>query len=298
MTDAKKLKYRYFFLSFAVAFLVLSLVFWVLMQLVHPRQAQALAEAAQTGNAEPAYVPTAQDALTVLFIGMQNVGTGNAGTYVLARFDPAGGRVPIVSFPAETLVQNGTRQQTLAEVYKYGGAEHTRRCLAQTLGIAIDRYVRMDVNAFIACAAAIGSVEYDLPQPLTIGEGGMRVVMQQGRQLLDGKKVADMIRYDRYEGGELTRCEQTTALAAAIVNQRMDIALSTVIDSIFSKIVNAVDTNISYPDYDSRKQAAAFLARLGQEPAVALAVSGQFNEDETQYTLTDTFTAMLTQYFA
>ena len=36
MTEGKKLKYRYFFLSFAVSFLVLSLLFFLLMNAVHP----------------------------------------------------------------------------------------------------------------------------------------------------------------------------------------------------------------------------------------------------------------------
>lgn len=296
MTEAKKIKYRYFMMSFAVSFLVLSMMFLFLMSTVHPKLPKSLTEEPATaGGSAAAYVPTQADALTVLFIGTS--GPDTAGTYILARFDPARGKVPITVLPPQTMVHNGTREQTLATVYQYGGADHTRNVLAATLNIPIDRYVRVSEDAFVSCASAIGSVEFKLPYNLNLQQGGMTVTLQKGVQLLDGKKVASIIRYEGYDGGELSRCAVTAELTAAIVNQRMDIALSTVADSVFSKIINLIDTDISYPDYDNRKAAAVFLAQLGQQPAAPMTVAGIFNEDNTQYTLADTFLARLAQSF-
>lgn len=293
MKESKKLKYRYFFLSFSVAFLVLSLLFFFLMNLVHPSATSA--QISQKIDEVPAYAPVKEDSLTVLFVGVAP-DSAEADTFILARFDPVRGKVPVVAFPRDTAVDNKGKTETLAQVYKYGGADSTRRALEATLGIPINRYVRMDTASFILAANTVGSVEFDLSLAITLGQSGeMPMTLSKGKQLLDGQKVADLIHFADYPGGELVRCETTAELTAAIVNQRIDITMTTVVDKVFEKIINLIDTDISYPDYDNRKEAAAFLAQLGREPAEAVPVGGQYGDG--MYRLSDTFVALMTQVF-
>lgn len=298
MTGEKSLKYRYFLLSFSVAFLVLSLMFFFLMNAVHPSTPPSLErklEEAAMPSVE-SYIPTAADTLTVLFIGAP-AREASAGSYILARFDPVTGSVPIVAFPRQTLVEGPSGAETLSDLYRYGGAEYVRGALAATLGVDIDRYARLSVDAFISAADTIGAVEFDLPYELVIGEPGMQVTLRRGKQLLDGKKVSEIIRCETYEGGELTRCAVAGDLAAAIVDQRMDVALSTLADNIFERVINLIDTDISYPDYENRKMAAQFMARLEQKPAKPLPVGGSFSENKREFTLSDTFIAELRHSF-
>jgi anionic cell wall polymer biosynthesis LytR-Cps2A-Psr (LCP) family protein len=191
---------------------------------------------------------------------------------------------------------NRDKTETLADIYRYGGAEYVRARMAESLGVTIDRYVRMDSLAFVAAADAVGAVEFELPVALTTG-GDMPVTLAAGTQLLDGAMAARIIHFAGYDGGELARCAIVADLAAAAVNQRMDIALSAVADNIFRTIVNLIDTDISYADYDDRKEAAIFLAKLGQDPGKPLYVEGAYSDDGMVYTLSDTFVAELTQIF-
>lgn len=239
------------------------------------------------------YAPSAQDSLTVLFIGVETENS-KSGTFLLARFDPAGGKVPIIVFPPQTSIKNNDKTEPIFEVYRYGGAEYTKNALAETLGIPIDRYVKMRLDSFIVAAAAIGTVEYDLMDSISVNHGGASVTLKRGLQLLDGQKVADIIGYD-YPEGELYRCKVTAELAASIVNQRKDICLSTVIDNIFEKIINIINTDISYPDYYDRKNAAIFLAKMHPNPAQPIEVTGKWSEDGKDFILSDTFLAGLTQ---
>lgn len=292
----KKNKYRYFALSFALSFLVLSLMFFALMYMVHPKVPKSLRNTAVTVEQEP-YIPSRDDALTVLFVGIAP-GDTQADTFILAYFDPVRASVPIVSFPRHTAVLNNGKNETLEQVYRYGGASYTRDILAQTLGIPIDRFVRMDSSAFISAANSVGTVEFALHAPLTLGQSGaMPVIMNRGNQLVDGKTASEIIHHDEYDGGELARCAIISDLTCAIIDQRVDIALSTVVDKVFEKIINLIDTDISYPDYDDRKDAAKYLAQKGGEIAVPISVAGSYNQDETVYTLSDTFKALLTQTF-
>lgn len=294
MKDYKRLKFRYFVLSFSLSFLVLSFTFWVLINLVHPKTPLSLIEQAQAAEEGPAYVPVQEDCMTVLFIGSDGDG---AGSFLIARFDPVTGKVPILTLPSNTLLRSADKEQMLHEAYKYGGADYTRKLIAQTLNITIDRYVRMNSQSLIECATVIGSVEYELPRKIEINTGASSIVMQKGLQLLDGRKVAALMRYADYENGEEERCAHASELAAQIVNQRMDVALSTVADNIFSKVVNLIDTDISFPDYEKRKEAAIFMAKLAENPGYVVEAQGALDPEKEQYVLSDTFIASLTRIF-
>lgn len=291
----KRLKYRYFFLSFSVSFLILSILFLGLMSLVHPTIPKTFA--ASPVEEEPAYEPLREDAITVLFVGIAPDEV-EADTFLLVRMDPVGGTIPVTAFPRQTLLLKGGKSETLADAYRYGGAEYTRDQLSRELGIPIDRYVRMDMASFVIAADTVGSVEFELPRDISLGYSGSgRMVLSQGMQLLDGRKAADIIHYDGHSGGELTRCAMVADLTAAIINQRIDISLSTIVDKVFEKIINLIDTDISYPDYDTRKDAAQYLAQLETPPAQPITVSGTYSKDHETYALSDTFVAVLAQNY-
>lgn len=296
MADYTKTKYLYFFLSFSIAFLLLSLMFLFLMSAVNPVASDTLVREPEPDAVSSVYLPSESDSLSVLFMGVETDGAA-CGTFILARFDPATGKVPVAVFPAQTAVKNKDKTEALSEVYRFGGAGYTKTVLSETLGVPIDRYVRVNMDAFIASAAAIGSVEFDLPSEVTVVRGGASYTLSNGKQLLDGQKVADIIRYQDYPGGESERCNITAGLTCAIVNQRMDICLSTVVDNVFEKIINLISTDISYSDYYDRKNAAEFLARLGNDPSSPVALNGEWSDDEKLYALTDTTVAALTQAF-
>jgi len=293
--EQEQYSYRHFFLAFALAFFALSLSFLFLMTTVHPSTPKSLEVEELTPHIP--YMPTGQDALTVLFIGSQT-GAVEAGGFILVRFDPVGGAVPVVVFPPQTLVENGDKREALSQVYRYGGADYTRKALEKTLGVTIHRYVRMQPEAFLACADLIGSVEFDLPADLPVQRGNMHVVLSAGPQLLDGQKVLDIITCGGAEEDELAQYRLTGDLVAAIVNQRMDVVQSTLIDKIFGVVINLIDTDISFLDYDNRKEAALYMAEQSRDPAYPLPVAGQMEDGGAGFTLSDTFIVQVVQAFS
>jgi anionic cell wall polymer biosynthesis LytR-Cps2A-Psr (LCP) family protein len=203
--------------------------------------------------------------------------------------------VPVAAFPAATAVTNAGKTESLAEVYRYGGAAYARDALASALGAPIDRYVRMDSEVFEVCAAAVGAVEVELTVPVDFSRGGASQTLVEGRQLLDGARAAAVIGYRGYPENELGRCRVTASLTAAIIDQRRDICASAVFGALFEKLVNIVSTDISYPDYYNRREAAEYMAKLPQSIARPLEVTGEYSEDGGLYYLSDTFLAMLSQ---
>lgn len=293
--DREDIGYRYFFLSFSAAFFVLSVLFLFLMTTVHPKTPESLGVVRQ--QEKELYLPTSQDCMTVLLIGYKT-GRTQANSFVLARFDPVRGKVPLVVLPPQTLVQNGDKTETLRQVYEYGGADYARNALARTLGVPVHRYVRIHTDAFVACADAVGTVEFALPGDLTVQSGGVSAVLRAGTQLLDGQRVLAVVESGGAEQGELARCHLAGELAAAIVNQRIDVVQSTLVDKVFETVINLIDTDISYPDYDNCKAAAELLAQLSRNPAYSLPAAGEMEQNGERFALGDTFVAQVRQSFA
>ncbi|MDL2234179.1 LCP family protein, partial [Ruminococcaceae bacterium OttesenSCG-928-L11] len=274
---------KYFLLTFSGCFLLFSMMYLGFMTVFHP---DAYTAATTAQPEEDAYRPEEEDAMTVLFIGASDADT--AGVFLVVRFDPAGGRVPVAELPGDMLVDNNGRQESIGEVYRYGGASYTRDCLARQLGIAIDRYVKMQKAAFIEAADAVGTYEYELESDVTVRSGGAQLQMKAGRQLLDGQRTTAILETSGQEMG-------AGRMAVSIINQRIDIALTTVVDKLFERIINMVDSDIIGPDYHLRKDAAAHLAEQGGEPAYLIPVSGE--RDGEGFHMSDTAVARLRREF-
>ena len=288
MNQDSKIRARYFLLSFTLAFALISAFFFFLINVVHPR-APVVPEPRIIDEDDP-WRPDKEDTLTVLFMG-NGSRRDPPGIYILARFAPDQEKVFLTVLPPRTLVQNQGSIEPMDEVYAYGGPSYTLNCLADTLGMSIDRYVRMDVRSFAAAAAAVGTVEFELEKPLEIKQGGYQFRLEKGLQLLDGRKIAQLFQWDGYKE-ESERYRIIASISAAIVEQRRDIAASTVTDKIFERIINLVDTDISYVDYAVRKASGEYLANLNGPVVEIIDVSGAFGEKET-YALSDTFSARL-----
>jgi len=294
MDNYAKIKYRYFFFSFSAAFFMLSLTFLFLVMTVRPVVPDSLAGEPELYDGASVYVPKKEDALTVLFVGA-SPDLVNAGMLMVVRFDPVSGEIPVIVLPPQTAVLNNGKAEPFSQVYRYGGAEYAKDALSETLGIPVNRYVKMNTESFVKAADMIGFVEFQLPEPVTVTRGGVPATLNRGKQLLDGQKSADIMTYQGYPGGFDEQLFIMGELTAALINQRMDICISIVADNVFEKIINLVSTDISYGDYHTRKPAAEFLAKLGNDPAYPVEVTGEYSDDGSLFVLSDTFYARLSQ---
>lgn len=294
MDQNQKIARRSFALAFTVAFLLLSIGFLVMANLSASNTSPGTATQLDLTDPAPVYQPDTSDVLTVLFIGASSENQ-TPETFLLVKFDPVQGGFPILVLPPETAVDNQGSVESLTEVYRFGGADYTRNTLAKTLNIPIHRYVRMDSAAFAACMDIVGSMEMELNKTMELDQNGATLQLQEGTQLLDGGRTASLIAHRDYPDGELERCMMIGEVASALINQRKDVALSTTVDKIFLYIINRVDSDISYADYENRKQAAAYLAELPGNPAAALKPVGSYSGQDNLFHLSDTFVALVVQ---
>lgn len=288
---------KYFVLGFLAAFLVLAVGFLFLISAsqtpVSPR-AEAVAE--MDAAPPPQYQPSEDDALTLVVFGTQRA-NNVASTFILLRFDPVRGDIGVAVLPPGTVISNEDEGETLAHAFSFGGAIYTRDMLAGFLDIPIDRFARISVANFITAAAAVGSIEFDIAQELTIHDGNLPVTLSAGRHLLDGRQIAALIQYENYPGGEMQRADITAQLVSAAINQRIDIVDSTLADRIFETVINLVDTDITFADFERRRNAARMMSGAGGEIARILTLQGQFSPDGARFILSDTAKASIALMF-
>ena len=289
---------KYFAVSFISAFLVFWLVFLLLMSAGQtsspPGSAVGLASTPATAAA--AYQPREEDALTLLVFGTEHPGAV-ADTFLLLRFDPVAGQVGVAVFPPGTVLTHNESGETLAEAFRFGGALYTRTALEQTLNIPIDRHARITTQGFIAAAAAVGTVEFELYDALHIHTEGQLITLNPGVHLLDGRQAAELIRYRGHPGGEAGRIALITRLVCAVIDQRIDVVHSTLLEQIFATVINLVETDITYAYFERRVDGARLMASSGYPVALPIILQGAFCEDYTRFTLADTALAALSRVF-
>ena len=281
---------RYFMFSFVTAFFAWAVLYMFLVYVVHPKTVSTVTPAGNTPLEEP-YTPLPRDSITVLFMASPQR-TAAPGAYLIAHFNPVAGHVALAALPANTAIINGGQTESLSEIYNYGGALYTQELIAKTLGISIDRYVRVSAEAFLGAMRAIGSMEYNLPETLNITQDGVSLELKQGIQLLDGQRMLQILSYP-YQSAE-AQTSAVSNLAAELITQRRDIALSTMAEKVFTSVINKIDSDISYNDYFERREAANYFALLNGSVTHQIALVGK--EENELYHLSDTFIAELCSY--
>jgi len=281
---ARRAAFRYFSISLLISLAVLgSLTALALRTLGAASPGQSSVPSA---SADPFYLPQEEDNVNLLLAGSRGDGTAPR-FYTLLRLDATGGRIPVVSFPPQTVLSLKGAPVTLAEAWARGGARSAADALSEGLGITVHRYALYTRESLISAIDRVGAMEFSLDYSLDYSDEEGKISLEKGRQLVDGVKFYDLMRCPVYPGGEKTRCVISSRLFAAYANQKLSTVLSSQADFVFEAIVNTVETDLSAADYQARKGALIFLAKLGGSPATDISAEGVWNASGDSYGLTD-----------
>lgn len=208
--------------------------------------------------------------VNVLVAGTDESGMLTDVIFVI-NYDSATESVDILSIPRDTRISPSTEVKAnfssagrycpttlkLNELHSYSGGkdlgiENLELQVESLLGISIDHYVRVSLDAFVAIVDAIGGVDMYVPQNMywdMRDTGDILINLKEGYQTLDGSKAQQLIRYRQYPLGDVQRVEVQkeflTAFAGKILS--MDNIVSNV-TNLINVIYSHVDTNLSLSD--------------------------------------------------
>jgi LCP family protein required for cell wall assembly len=213
--------------------------------------------------------------LNVAIFGVDGDGTRTDVIFVV-HFDSGKKQTSLVSIPRDTRVtiaptvrerlnQEGryyTSPTKINSVHSYSGkemgCENAVLQLEDLLGIQIDHYVKVDLVAFRKIVDAIGGVEVDVPRDMNYEDPyqDLYIHLKEGKQLLDGDKAEQLVRFRKYANGDVDRIQvqqlflkefAKKVLSTDTIKKNISDYISTVYNDVVTDI-NLVDA-LKYVNY-------------------------------------------------
>ncbi|MDQ3645694.1 MAG: LCP family protein [Actinomycetota bacterium] len=143
----------------------------------------------------------------------------NADTLILAQVDPKTNEVRMVQFPRDLYVPLADGEKAKINAALEEGRPFLVETIEALTGLAINKYVQLNIAGFRDVVDAIGGVDVCIPEPIPFDpKTGIKVTEEQvGMVHFGGDRALRYVRSRQGEGGDFDRiANQQKFLAAAI----------------------------------------------------------------------------------
>ncbi len=189
---------------------------------------------------------------------------------MVASFISTTGEINLLSIPRDTYISYKGEDLTALRkvnrgapsymkansVYAYtksAGIEPLKTTVENLLGIKIDYYVKVDLDAFVSIVDAVGGIYFDVPK------GGLKysdptqdlyINLKEGYQLLDGKAAEGLVRFRKgYNRQDLQRVEVQQQFIKEFITQVLNKdTLVSNLGEITLNLIKYVETDFSASD--------------------------------------------------
>jgi polyisoprenyl-teichoic acid--peptidoglycan teichoic acid transferase len=209
---------------------------------------------------------------------------GLADTMLLIRFNPVDQQMVVLSLPRDTQIYSPEQGVVrLNSTNYYGGPAATARATSELLdGIAIDRYVRINVQGVERLIDALGGVEVYVPYDMKYQDDSQHLYinLQEGRQKLNGDQALQFLRfrYDQY--GDIGRIQRQQLFMRALAEQALNPVTIARLPRILSVVQEHVDTNLSVEELVAL---VGFGTQVDRSDVQMLMLPGEFGMDNSNY---------------
>ena len=224
----------------------------------------------------------------------------NLETAMLTRFLPADGKLMLVPLSPYTMITLNGSNQTMAQIFKSGGAPDTTNALGETLGISIDRYMSMGEECFENVCDNIGSITYEVLEDMYYIDKHSDDITNytKGDKIsLQGSEMRLFITYPKYKNGY----SQNVTVAREFVRSLNSFKLQTTrdnLESIYSNLLReSAEKNFSTGDFEETKEYYYYVIDNFDNPAYMLTPTGTWSDKGYQFTIDDAFKTQLKSAF-
>ncbi|MBR6581568.1 MAG: LCP family protein [Ruminococcus sp.] len=209
-----------------------------------------------------------EDNHTILFI-LDEPTDKFSKTFMLMRSIPKDKKIVFVGIPTNTIAIVDGAQQSMLSAYENGGASGAVNFTNSIFGIEIDKYMKLDSDAFVKVCDILSGVTYPVAEDIAGFEG------DGSDQYLNSEQIEKLITYPLYGDGEIERAYMVSSVFSAMMNQTDGMRVSDNLDSSFNTIVNMTDTDITAVDYKNHKVAIKGMLERGISIASFLILNGE-----------------------
>ena len=260
-SDEKKIKIRFFILSFSAAFLVLSLISVIAAFRFEKNKNK---EAAVFSNENS--VPISQNAsgideenFNILFI--LNAADESSDMFSIIGFNPRNACINISSLSPNITLPN-RHSISLGEAFKAHGAEYAAESLSELLQIDMEKFIAASPQQFLNIVSKTGGVNLDIPEDISYKDKNASVNLKKGVSFLDSVSLFTAMTYGEYSGGENMRSAVCSSALASVLENMLLQSTSDSGESLFNTVVNSSHTNLNRLDFEKNRDSAAFFSSL------------------------------------
>lgn len=204
---------------------------------------------------------TAKDKTTIMIMGVdeRDDDVGRSDTLMVATLDPKKDHAALMSIPRDTRVKiKGHGWDKINAAYAYGSAKGgpeageklTQRTVEDFLGVNMDHYVVINIQAFQKIIDAIGGIDIDVEKRMYYedpwdDDGGLIIDLQPGMQHMDGKTAVTYVRY-RDEEGDIGRIKRQQKFMKACMDKITSPAIIPKLPNVISEVMSSVKTDLSF----------------------------------------------------
>ena len=246
---------------FLLVFLVFLLVFgglclWMVGKINQERRGTASAPETAS-DSSLAVVFTAEDERDLFLVTVDDTAQG----FVVVHADPANARIRTLSIPRDTLVETGTSQKRLFEVYASDGVRKAQDAVSRLLGLSFDNYA---VITYDKAEKLLGQLDkgvlFTIPEDLDYQSDtpGESIHIPGGLTSLTASQAISVLRYPSWNGGRKQQADVQAQLTSAVINQYLVAGRD--LQKDFDTFVGAAQSDIKISQFLEAKPGLEYLA--------------------------------------
>ncbi len=170
-----------------------------------------------------------------------------ADAIILVRVNKNTGEVIYTAIPANTSVTIDGAPALLEELYAEKGIASLCEKVQSLTGLPIDFYAVVSIDSFERIIDELGGITYHVDRDMQYidEEKGLYIDLKAGTQKLDGKKALDMLRYNGYSDGDISRRECAVKFIKALAKKLTEKENYENAFILFNKYSEYIETNFT-----------------------------------------------------
>lgn len=180
-------------------------------------------------------------------VGQIEDGYRRTDTILLLSFDPEQHQVGVISIPRDTQVEiPGHGVQKIAHAHAYGGPGLVMETVEGFLGVPVHHYIRTNFQGFARIIDALGGVEFTVERRMQYDdpEQNLHIDLRPGRQVINGEKAIQLVRFRRYPNGDIGRVEVQQKFLKALLDKVFNTGTILKLPSLAKEISRYVTTDL------------------------------------------------------
>jgi LCP family protein required for cell wall assembly len=201
-------------------------------------------------------------------------------TLIAATFDPASGRVSLLSIPRDTRASipgHGTTKINAA--HAWGGQQLATRATENLLGVRFPYYIEITERGLVRLIDAVGGVNVHIDKDLNYDDNwdGLHIHLKRGYRRLGGKAAMEFARFRHDPLGDIGRIRRQQEVMNALLDELRRPRIAMRVNRILSVFHEDIRTNLTEQQLITL---ALFGGRLPSGGLVRETLPGRFGSED------------------